>query len=112
MDQSDKSKYIVIGLVVILLTITVVAVQQLFQSKMSNDLLKLTNDRITEEQLRSDNIIKEQQDSIISYNKELIKVNNRRKVRKDNIIASEDMKPKAGIVSKVNDELNENNFDK
>jgi len=85
-ENTDRSKYIIIGLVVILLIITVVAVQQLFQSKASNDLLKVTNDKITKEQKQSDNIIKEQQDSIVFYNKELNKLRKKREVRKDNII--------------------------
>lgn len=85
-DLNSKSKYIIGILVVVLLIITIISVNQLFNSKLNNDLLKIQNDKLSIEQKKQEFIIHIQSDSLEIFKKEIVKIKKRRSERKDVII--------------------------
>lgn len=83
---APKAKYIPWVLSALLIVILIVSVNQLYNNKLSNDLLKNANDSLTEKQKVSDKIIRLQNDSITSYHKQLKVIDKRREVRKEHSI--------------------------
>lgn len=79
---APKAKYIPWVLSALLIVILIVSVNQLYNNKLSNAVLKNANDSLTEKQKESDKIIEAQNDSIISYHKQLKEIGKRREVRK------------------------------
>jgi len=73
MDQNKIFKIVIGALAIILLVITIIAVQQLFNTQVTNDLLQKQNNTLTIEQ-------KSLQDTIDVKNKLLKGINKERKV--------------------------------
>lgn len=92
-STAPMSKYIPWILSAILLILVIVSVNQLYKAKLTEDLLKVANDKLTEKQLKSESVIKAQNDSIRSYHIQLKEINKRREGRK---ARSNDLKKQHG----------------
>lgn len=84
--MAPKAKYIPWVLSALLIVILIVSVNQLYNNKLSNTILKNTNDSLTEKQKESDKMIRSQNDSIASYHEQIKEIGKRREVRKEHSI--------------------------
>jgi len=95
MGQNKVFKIITGVVCAVLLIITVVAVQQLFNSKLTVDLLKLQNDRLTNEQVELQ--------KLINFNNDSIEF-----IYKDRIVIQKSRDKKKDVIIKINEEYEEN----
>lgn len=85
-NMAPKAKYIPWVLSALLIVILIVSVNQLYNNKLSNSILKNANNSLTEKQKESDKMIRSQNDSIASYHKQIKEIGKRREVRKEHSI--------------------------
>jgi hypothetical protein len=85
---APKAKYIPWVLSALLIVILIVSANQLYNNKLSNDILRNTNNSLAEKQKESDKIIEAQNDSIVSYHEQLKLIGKRKEVRKKRSIES------------------------